>query len=552
MDFFTKLKRAFGFSSDGDEIDDEVEITPHKSSRSHSAYSRKDEKEQAGTDRHADRPVTDSEAIENADLDEIKRMLAHLTAITEKKEVQAHATTERQEAAPAAPADNAELREKLQVSEAQRRAAQTRANDMSLKIEEMQLAIDSLEVDKKALLNKLRIAQMRAGIVTDAGETDAELDSLVDQQAKIEELTKKVAEQDELTKKLNSELAEAASRLEVAAQVKKRLGEIEQEAKEKDLEIAALREENNQLKEKADSVDEHLRAKLVEAEQQNAIDRETIEQLRQTAKTEAEKQKRRDIHVGNRIDSYKEQLANASRRIEQIQAERDSLAERLAAQEKKHHEAITLRDQLRQLLDQTEADLKAAREQVARMTKELDNLKSQRTSRLAEVEQLSRQVAQLRSDNDSLSERLESQRVQERPQPHKTSTTSISFDDEPEVFFDNVQHEAPPYTPKPAEKSKPDPIVEEIIEPAQEQTVIHAEPQTEPELINDTPDPLPIDSPIEPAQESSPVPDLDTMLDDADWLLPVGPDEVVEPVIEQEEEPEPLAPKSDPRQLSLF
>ena len=527
MDFFSKVKRAFGFPDDdsdyGEELRANVHTTPYVN-----PFRRDNDSLPA---QESVQPATSHPAATEADVAALKAQMQQLLAMMRnmQRSAQQNGVQQQEPATNAAiEGDDNELRQRLQQSETQRRAAQNRANSLSEKIEDLQVKVNTLENDKKGLLNKIRVMQVRAGgdggtDTTDAiekmmeqhhedlAEKDQQIAELKQQLEQIQKQVDASKEQAEAVaamerqlaeakeqlqaatseatmakeqakqhadriKELEDELHEANENLEIAAQVQQKLEDLEQFKNKKNAEITHLKAQVEQL-----SHDQDYKPKFEQAEQENADLRKTIDQLNALAKDTAEKHKRRDIDVANHIDALKAQLASAATVVERHRAERD-------------------------LLDQQMSKLKAetARTQEALRAKEdeLAETSASLTVANAQIEQLRNELDQLRSDDPISSP----SKLEEVPEERGRVSVSPSKQEQPEEIA----------------------ISPSNIEQVEESVAIDG--------ANSSKNHFAV---------------IEQDLDDIDWLMPAVPDKPVITEPEPEPEPEPMF-TADPRQLSLF
>lgn len=504
MDFFSKLKRAFGFPDDGSGYDDELRVdsrnTPYVNPF------RRDNNNMPAQE--TGQPTSTLPAATEADVAALKAQMQQLLSMMRNMQKSSKQPATEAPAAVVAGGDDADLRQRLQHSETQRRAALNRANSLSEKIEELQIKVTTLENDKKGLLNKIRVMQVKAGgdggtdttnaiekmmeqHHEDLAEKDQQISQLKQQldqtqqqaeavtrledqlnkaKAKIEaeasELTtaqEQVLQQSERIKQLEEELQEANANLQIAEQVQQKLEEVEQFKEKKNAEIAKLRTQVEQL-----SGDENYRSKFEEAERENAALRKTIDQLNTLAKDTAEKHKRRDIDVANHIDALKAQLASAATVVERHRAEREQLEHQMA--------------RLKTEAEKSQDVIKAKEGELAEALASL-------TVANAQSEQLREEVEQLRNELEQQHQQAPVYQSEEEPIEQEQSLPSKMEEDEQSV----------------------------------ETTYVSLNPFTA----------------------------IEQDLDDIDWLVPAVPDKPVVVQPEPEPQPEP-AYSADPRQLSLF
>lgn len=213
MGFFNGIKRAFGFSDNGDEYDDELDGIDGRAARS--PYVNPFRNDTSPAERHDAEPAV--ERVEPAR----KQVQPSPSAIAEmeegivprskheaaKKARQAAQEKVEQAVSEAALAGSAKvpsaliddiasvlsahlgnmpataiandspLRERLKDSENQRRALQTRYNTLTERVASLEGDIELLEVEKKALQNKLKVAQVQSGAVGDSS-MEAQVESI--------------------------------------------------------------------------------------------------------------------------------------------------------------------------------------------------------------------------------------------------------------------------------------------------------------------------------------------------------------------------------------
>ena len=318
-----------------------------------------------------------------------------------------------------------EAKEKMQVGEANRRQAQTRAEDLTNKVADLEAELDKVNVDKKSLESRLKAMEVRGegadelnkkveeqeAVIEDLKkqieDKDAEierLDNLVNHDGPtIEELNQQIQQRDELVENLRGNVAELEERLNAAAEdlkaaeeLQKAVEQVEEFKEKKVAEISSLRQQVSDLQQRASEFDELRKAHIILKEENEGLQK-NIEQLEQTAKQNAEVTNRRSIETGNLIDGLKQQLASANALAEdykrrfnslsadgnekqanfaKITAERDDAKAELKRMQvtlsKKQHEAQAMNDAI------VEKDRR-----IAALTQELEQLKANASQRPA-------------------------------------------------------------------------------------------------------------------------------------------------------------------------
>ena len=169
MDFFSKVKRAFGFTEDGSDFEDEIRVdsrtTPYvnpfrkdgvdkpvgaatQAASAQDTTSSASDAEVAALKEQMRQMMTMMRNMQAQQVRQAEMPQSHETLKTETKPAKPHHREEQQDS------DESDIKQRLQLSEVQRCTAQERANALTEKIEQLQVRISTLENDKKGLLNK--------------------------------------------------------------------------------------------------------------------------------------------------------------------------------------------------------------------------------------------------------------------------------------------------------------------------------------------------------------------------------------------------------------
>lgn len=245
-----------------------------------------------------------------------------------------------------------EAREKMQVGEAKRHQAQTRSEELSAKVTELENNLEKMEIDKKSLESRLKAMEVRGDnseelskqaeelnatvedLKSQLQERDAEIERLnsVPEGPSVEELNEQIRERDERIQALQGSVTEYEDRLKIAdedlkaaEELQKTLEQVEEFKEKKNAEIVSLRQQVADLQQRASEYDELRKAHII-LQEENEDNKKNIEQLEQTAKQIAEVQNRRSIETGNIIDGLKQQLANANAVAEDYKRRFNSLS----------------------------------------------------------------------------------------------------------------------------------------------------------------------------------------------------------------------------------
>lgn len=402
MSFFRGLKRAFGFTDDGNERDDELDGVDGNASREpyvnpfkEQAGGRGEMEKRVASDRDDVTPAAvngDSTGSSQALIDDLTSVIA-----THMESFKGDDSTALRS-----------LEEKLKMSEAQRLSLKSRTGVLASRVAQLEGEQEQLELEKKSLLNKIKVMQVKAGdgerpasgdgdtreidalAAEYKGKMDITTQLLKDLRAdaaakarKIEELKSQLAgdnpleAQLELKEKeieeLKLNLAQANSDLEVAAKVEKKIDEFDQYKKRKEKEIGDLKSQFDELHRRDTATMNDMRDQLSKAEVESAKLKKLIDSQQKQASDTAAKHNRRDIDLANRIDDLKQQLhlfaaknEQQRREIEQNTAharEREALI--LALQQE--------RDNFSCELEKLKMALNEANEKVSKLREETDS-----------------------------------------------------------------------------------------------------------------------------------------------------------------------------------
>lgn len=418
MGFFNGIKRAFGFSDNGDEHDDELDGIDGRAARS--PYVNPFRNDTSPAERHDSEPTVErveparkqaqpspsaSAEVEEGIVPRSKHEAVKKAQQAAQEKVQ-QAVSEAASAGSAkvpsaliddiasvlsahlgnmpatAIANDSPLRERLKDSENQRRALQSRYNTLTERIASLEGDIEHLEVEKKALQNKLKVAQVQSGAVGDSS-VEAQVESIATEYKEKMEVTnallneirseaaRKTQEVEELRQKLDEAQTASTVGAKELAELKEQVATLEkqtaeQEAKiaadakahadaiaEKDALIASMKDEASakekemmaEMEDMLKDVEDFKQKKIDEMEalkqsvaEANKVADEAKEQLllAQNEKTKLTKQvadlnrrmadtverhNRRDVNVANQIDHLKEKLKESERNLaERIEA----------------------------------------------------------------------------------------------------------------------------------------------------------------------------------------------------------------------------------------
>ena len=252
MGFFNGIKRALGFSENGDEHDDELDGIDGRAARSPYVNPFKNDKPAADEPNKTPSqpytaPTTSLGDAEEGIVPMSKHMAAkqaaatHSTPDSTPSHTPAHTPAQVHQAVPAGlekdinavlqsyfashgsqQTDDDSLRSRLKQSEDQRRALQARYNTLSQRVSDMESEAEKAEVEKKALLNKLKVAQMQAN-KSDNDALNQQIDSIAAEYKEKMELTNAL---------LNEIRSEAVRKSKEAEQLREQLLELQKSDKQ--------------------------------------------------------------------------------------------------------------------------------------------------------------------------------------------------------------------------------------------------------------------------------------------------------------------------------
>ncbi len=428
MSFFKSIKSAFG-GSDNDDYDvfgqPTTFVNPFSKDKNVPDHEHEDEEVVIEVDQHEEFAI-DAEFADKA----ARLMNEHTQAVIDL--IKGTWKKEREELL--AKVEDAkkmveENKEKMQAVEANRRQAQTRANDLSAKVAELEAAQERLDIEKKSLESRLKAMEVRGdgsdelnkkieelnatidGLQGQIAERDAEIERRdnmplpADDGPSKEQLNQQIEQRDELIERLRGNVKELEERLEAAAEelkgaeeLQKAVDQVEEFKDKKNSEIASLRQQIIDLQKRASEFDELRKAHIILKDENEGLQK-TIDQLEQTAKQNAEVQNRRSIETGNQIDGLKQQLAAASAMAEDFKRKYNSLsvdgnekaanfakitAERDDAKAELKRTQVTLQKKQHEAQAMTDAIAEKDR-RIAALTQQIEELSKGQSERFADT-----------------------------------------------------------------------------------------------------------------------------------------------------------------------
>lgn len=497
MGFFNGIKRAFGFSDNGDEHDDELDGIDGRAARS--PYVNPFRNDTSPAERHDAEPAVERveparkqvQPSPSASADVEEGIVPRSKHEAVKKAQQAAQEKVQQAVSEAASAGSAKvpsaliddiasvlsahlgnmhataatndspLRERLKDSENQRRALQSRYNTLTERVASLEGDIEHLEVEKKALQNKLKVVQVQSGAVGDSS-VEAQVESIATEykekmevtNALLNEIRSEAARKTQEVEELHQKLDEAQTACTVGAKELAELKEqvvalekqtAEQEAKiaadakahadaiaEKDALIASMKDEASasaSAKEKEMMAEMEDMLKDVEDFKQKKIDEmEALKQSVAEANKAADEAKEQLLLAQNEKTKLTKQVADLNRRMADT-VERHNRRDVNVANQIDHLKA-KLKESERNLAERIEA-LGKSEDVVAALTKERDSLalESQNTAKDYELLRKEYEGAKLVHEEIREESELAKKQIEELNQNKASLATSVEEKD---------------------------------------------------------------------------------------------------------------------------
>lgn len=497
MGFFNGIKRAFGFSDNGDEHDDELDGIDGRAARS--PYVNPFRNDTSPAERHDSEPAV--ERVEparkqvrpspsaSADVEEgIVPRSKHEAVKKAQQAAQEKVQQAVSEAAsagftkvpsaliddiasvlsahlgnmPATAATNdSPLRERLKDSENQRRALQSRYNTLTERVASLEGDIELLEVEKKALQNKLKVAQVQSGAVGDSS-MEAQVESIATEYKEKMEVTnallneirseaaRKTQEVEELRQKLDEAQTATTVGAKELAELKEQVVALEKQTAEQEAKIAAdakahadvIAEKNALIASMKDEASASASAKEKEmmAEMEDML--KDVEDFKQKKIDEMEALKQSVAEANKAADEAKEQLLLAQNEKTKLTKQVADLNRRMADTVERHnrrdvnvanqidHLKAKLKESERNLAERIEA-LGKSEDVVAALTKERDSLalESQNTAKDYELLRKEYEGAKLVHEEIREESELAKKQIEELIQNKASLATSVEEKD---------------------------------------------------------------------------------------------------------------------------
>lgn len=497
MGFFNGIKRAFGFSDNGDEHDDELDGIDGRAARS--PYVNPFRNDTSPAERHDAEPAVErveparkqvqpspsaSAEVEEGIVPRSKHEAVKKAQQVAQEKVQ-QAVSEAASAGsakvpsaliddiasvlsahlgnmPATAATNdSPLRERLKDSENQRRALQTRYNTLTERVASLEGDIEHLEVEKKALQNKLKVAQVQSGAVGDSS-VEAQVENIATEYKEKMEVTnallneirseaaRKTQEVEELRQKLDEAQTACTVDAKELAELKEQVAALEKQTAEQEAKIAAdakahadaIAEKDALIASMKDEASASASAKEKEmmAEMEDML--KDVEDFKQKKIDEMEALKQSVTEANKAADEAKEQLLLAQNEKTKLTKQVADLNRRMADTVERHnrrdvnvanqidHLKEKLKESERNLAERIEA-LGKSEDVVAALTKERDSLalESQNTAKDYELLRKEYEGAKLVHEEIREESELAKKQIEELNQNKASLATSVEEKD---------------------------------------------------------------------------------------------------------------------------
>lgn len=494
MGFFNGIKRAFGFSDNGDEHDDELDGIDGRAARS--PYVNPFRNDTSPAERHDAEPAVEparkqAQPSPSASAEVEEGIVPRSKHEAVKKAQQAAQEKVQQAVSEAASAGSAKvpsaliddiasvlsahlgnmpataaaadspLRERLKDSENQRRSLQTRYNTLTERVASLEGDIEHLEVEKKALQNKLKVAQVQSGAVGDSS-VEAQVENIATEYKEKMEVTnallneirseaaRKTQEVEELRQKLDEAQTASTVGAKELAELKEQVEALEKQTAEQEAKIAAdakahadaIAEKDALIASMKDEASASASAKEKEmmAEMEDML--KDVEDFKQKKIDEMEALKQSVAEANKAADEAKEQLLLAQNEKTKLTKQVADLNRRMADTVERHnrrdvnvanqidHLKEKLKESERNLAERIEA-LGKSEDVVAALTKERDSLalESQNTAKDYELLRKEFEGAKLVHEEIREESELAKKQIEELNQNKASLATSVEEKD---------------------------------------------------------------------------------------------------------------------------
>lgn len=443
MGFFNGIKRAFGFSDNGEEHDDELDGVDGRVARSPYVNPFKNDTDTAPPAAAPEQKASPAPAVEveegimpRSEYEAAKKPVAAVSSAGAEVKTDAKSSELPPELIAdiasvlsahlgslpsAAAADTQPLRERLKQSEDQRRALQSRYNSLSERVSALEADLEQQELEKKALQNKLKVAKVQSGASADAS-VEAQVESIAAEYKDKMEMTNAL---------LNNLRSEAARKTQEAEQLRaeldalkvpgtdgeKQLTDLQQKLSTYERQIADQAEEaQSEAKRHAEALaekDEQIAKLKADAAAQTAAKEEElmaemegilkdVEEFKQKKADEVASLKKSAAEADRLADEAKEQLLVAQNDNTKLSKQVSDLNRRMADTVERHNRrdvnVANQIDHLKTKLKETERAMAERIEAQGKCEDELAALKKEHDAAVADNDKLAGELELLRKE----------------------------------------------------------------------------------------------------------------------------------------------------------
>lgn len=481
MSFIKGLKRAFGFSTDGDELDNDVEyydgsarsgMDKQKSQwvpKSKPDDSVAESDPDAGTDTSAIPTSVLDYLVEvingnlspvivgSLDLDAEKKALEQklapkMDSLLENIKNEAHTAAEVKSQAKISEIDaelkkvqeqNQELlktvenqKAKLQTEEAQRKAQATKLAEVEARNAQIESELEQYSLENKGLVNKTKVLSV---LEQQKEELNQEVQRV---QALLNQIRAKNVEQENKIAQLEKQIAENESEdSELSKQFQEEMNKVEEFKQKKNTEIATLKSQIQELKQLEGAENEEARTKLIQAQERENLLAKEISDLKKNISETAAVRNQRDLDMNSHIADLKNQLAIATKQNEDHIAQVNSL-------NKAHQQQTDKVKELTERCGKLDEELRVATSELAKTQNELDKTRAALNQRASEQKQNTEKLQQMENQLASAKEQLNRQSAT-TPAPSEPHESAIALDDIDWLMPETPAPAAPEVKPEP-------------------------------------------------------------------------------------------------------
>lgn len=442
------------------------------------------------------------------------------------------------------PEHDLELERQLAEAKQQRDKLQSQNESMEKQISILHEERKQAELEKRSLLSKLKMAQMRDDDGNGKAVATAEIDGIIeeyklkmtvtnalindlrsDAAAKGKEIERlkealasdnpqaaQIAAQDQRIAQLTKQLAEVKEDLGVAKEIEEKLAEFQKIKDKKDHEIASLKKQLADTRVREQRTADDLRSHLEQAMEQTAERQKEIDRMKSDFADVQSRHNKRDIEVANQLNDLKNQVNAASAQFDKQQRESQATQKKFEREQARTASLQAECDKLKRQLDEAHANMQKAESQLQLSRADLARLENSRRENEKRNSELESLLSEKSHQNAELQQQLALKAM--RPFVSFTETDDTAIDPDLTQAVDYAMGSARPDGQEPSSM----PSADLVSEPAGD-----AMPIPDEASVPDSGDAaVPDDGKL--LQENVPIPKIvraiDALDDDIDWIEP--------------------------------